>query len=1002
MYYIRSASEADEERPRRLLKYASRPSSALRQEPRLIEGTSRCEVASHSLLPLLCCLHATGRAFDSSKKTPKKSCAAAKQAAITCRFIDMSTLQDERDYASFFRDATGFDPYWWQIRVALDGLPQVIPVPTGLGKTEGSSLAWAWRRFERGIESEPLHLVYCLPMRSLVRQSVERLKGCFKNLAVKRPFPEVTVYQLMGGTIDKKWAESPDRPWVLVGTQDQLLSRALNRGYAMSRYQWPVHFGLLNQNCHWLVDEIQLMGPGLWTTSQLDWMRRKRFTMIKDCRTTWMSATVGLGFLATTDRKKDGLDKETPFDPDILKNSTDELRYRIAARRPVEWFTPSKADKGGSTTHTEVAREASKQHREGTLTLIICNTVEAAQSIFRLLPSDQPKILLTSRFRPIDRRGAEQRLLEFEAQRAEGARGKIACGPGLLCVSTQVVEAGLDISAHRLWSELAPWPSVIQRLGRLNRDGRDDDARAYFWRPTKDQERKHGDNTFVGPYLQSQLRDAGVLMDELLEPSARVALTDALDLLDPALVGKVLEPVPTPLPRALDVHGLFSTEPDLHGGFTDVSPFVRNSDPDSDLTVFWRKWQGEAPPVLAELDGPAYDPAEGCAVAFYRLRETLQDSQCSPWTWEDETGRWQRTAPSRLRPGMLIMLQRQSGGYDPELGWTGQRNDVLADVPRAGRLRSLQDDERTELGYWSKISTHLRDARSEAENICDELLPINSVELKSYRAAVVEAAALHDLGKAHPKWQAALPAKNSASNEPLAKCPHVLGVDVAEVNGGLLKVVESVCPGALRLSDERKPANVIRLRWAVDQKLKRSELSRLREQIGVRWAGYVPFRPRMRHEAASALAMWYRYRSGNPTYPVLAVYLAAAHHGKVRTVLRSITKNGDDVFGVEHQPDAVAANGTNWPLDFSIALDGADGQWRGNEFIVTDFGWTGLVADLLGSWKGVKEAPLTFPVDEPHSLGPFALAWLEALVRVADARASEAPSQSTKPSQVSS
>lgn len=50
---------------------------------------------------------------------------------------------------------------------------------------------------------------------------------------------------------------------VLVGTQDMLLSRALNRGYGMSRFDWPVHFGLLNQGCHWIVDEVQLMGPGL-------------------------------------------------------------------------------------------------------------------------------------------------------------------------------------------------------------------------------------------------------------------------------------------------------------------------------------------------------------------------------------------------------------------------------------------------------------------------------------------------------------------------------------------------------------------------------------------------------------------------------------------------------------------------------------------------------------------------------------------------------------------
>ena len=111
----------------------------------------------------------------------------------------------------------------------------------------------------------------------------------------------------MGGAIEDEWVRQPDKPWVLVGTQDQLLSRALNRGYAMSRFEWPVHFGLLNNDCRWLIDEVQLMGPGLWTTSQLDWMRRKRFPSLKPCLTTWMSATVGTSFLSTTDRMRDGL-----------------------------------------------------------------------------------------------------------------------------------------------------------------------------------------------------------------------------------------------------------------------------------------------------------------------------------------------------------------------------------------------------------------------------------------------------------------------------------------------------------------------------------------------------------------------------------------------------------------------------------------------------------------------------------------------------------------------
>jgi CRISPR-associated endonuclease/helicase Cas3 len=541
------------------------------------------------------------------------------------------THDNARDFKAFFCDATGLQqPYDRQIRVAVDGLPELLPIPTGLGKTEGAVLAWAWRKLVAEFD-EPLHLVYCLPMRTLVRQTVHRLNRYFEAAAAKHGIPRVPVYRLMSGAIDEKWATTPDGPWVLVGTQDQLLSRALNRGYAMSRFEWPVHFGLLNQDCHWIVDEVQLMGPGLWTTSQLDWMRRKRFPALKPCRTTWMSATVGEGFLATTDRKNDGLDKADAFDPRLDHDKSIELRRRLSARRPVEWFKPS-TKKRAQGFHEQIASRADAEHHSGTLSLVICNTVKEAQEVFNALPDRVPKILLTSRFRREDRRRYEQQLIDFEARRKGSGSWQVGDDPGLVCVSTQVVEAGLDISAHRLWSQLAPWPSAVQRLGRLNRDGRDASAGARFWEAPKGKEPKRDGEVWVGPYPKRNLDAAKTLIDALGPLSLEMPFTKAIAGIEQThrqLLECALRPEPAPLPRALDVHGLFSTERDLHGGFTDVSAFVRGLDPDADVTVFWRHWPGTRPPSGEALDGPAVDPdAEGCAVAVYRLSESLKGPPC--------------------------------------------------------------------------------------------------------------------------------------------------------------------------------------------------------------------------------------------------------------------------------------------------------------------------------------------------------------------------------------
>ena len=50
------------------------------------------------------------------------------------------------DFERFFFEATGHSPYPWQATVARDGLPELIDVETGAGKTAGVVLGWLWRR----------------------------------------------------------------------------------------------------------------------------------------------------------------------------------------------------------------------------------------------------------------------------------------------------------------------------------------------------------------------------------------------------------------------------------------------------------------------------------------------------------------------------------------------------------------------------------------------------------------------------------------------------------------------------------------------------------------------------------------------------------------------------------------------------------------------------------------------------------------------------------------
>jgi CRISPR-associated endonuclease/helicase Cas3 len=66
---------------------------------------------------------------------------------------------------------------------------------------------------------------------------------------------------------------SHSRPAIIIGTQDMLLSRALNRGYASARARRPMEFGQLNHHALWVMDEVQIMDVGLATSAQLQAFR---------------------------------------------------------------------------------------------------------------------------------------------------------------------------------------------------------------------------------------------------------------------------------------------------------------------------------------------------------------------------------------------------------------------------------------------------------------------------------------------------------------------------------------------------------------------------------------------------------------------------------------------------------------------------------------------------------------------------------------------------------
>src|SRR5581483_10545387 len=309
----------------------------------------------------------------------------------------------------------------------------------------------------------PRRLIVALPMRVLVEQTLARTNKLLKRLRraglLERP---IEAYPLMGGMADDSWVLDPEAEAVLVGTIDMLLSRALNRGFGRRRSSWPIDFGLVNSDCLWVLDEVQLMDAAIATSCQLQAFR-DRFAVAAPARTLWMSATLEPSWLETVDHK-------APDSSEIVAVEDADRRGPLARRLTApKALVRTQVDPSDSKA---VARLVLDEHERLTdvrdaprLTLALTNTVDRAVDVYRALKpmlGDRPQVdllLLHSRFRPADREALVERL---DTEAPEGGR---------IVVSTQVVEAGIDLDAGALVSELAPWPSLVQRAGRLNRTG---------------------------------------------------------------------------------------------------------------------------------------------------------------------------------------------------------------------------------------------------------------------------------------------------------------------------------------------------------------------------------------------------------------------------------------------------------------------------------------------------------------------------------------------------
>jgi CRISPR-associated endonuclease/helicase Cas3 len=263
------------------------------------------------------------------------------------------------------------------------------------------------------------------------------------------------------------------------------------------------------------------------------------------------------------------------------------------------------------------------------------------------------------------------------------------------------------------------------------------------------------------------------------------------------------------------------------------------------------------------------------------------------------------------------MVDAAAGGYDPNLGFDATLKGAVPCLPPAEPDAHMPDTPDEDAGSRRRgfvpLTEHLARVEGAAAALCTGI----GEDPAGPAAAVVRAARWHDVGKAHPEFQARL---TWGCDEPIP------------AGGPFAK------SGISRFDYKRKG-----------------------------------FRRYFRHELASALA--FLAHAAEEADRDLVAYLVAAHHGKVRTAIRALPDEPEP-----EEPGRRFARGI-WDGETLPALDIA-GKERLPEtalsLAVMELGlgphgpsWTERVQRLLAD------------------LGPFRLAWYEALVRLADWQASD-------------
>lgn len=377
-----------------------------------------------------------------------------------------------------------------------------LTLPTGMGKTLSGLSAAQTVRDELGGE----RVVYTLPFTSIIDQVVDVIEDIYETDTLGRL---LTAHHHLSETQivdeDDVDADEADRNDDVAG----MLAESWRAGLTVTTFVqlFESLAGPANKQSMKipaLRDSVVILDEP--QSLPLDWWKlvpRLVGILTEQYGATVIAMTATQPQLFDEPTERGGDATELVDDPDVYFEATERVQYELDASTE-RYIETQEAPK----SYTEAGTELLTVVDSGESTLAVCNTIDSARALFDELTdnadslprvgdiyadelstvettadidpktlasrieerSDRSVLHLSTRLRPVDR----LKLIETAKELTDDRHG-------LITVSTQLIEAGVDISFDRVYRDLAPIDSIVQAAGRCNRSFEREEGRVIVW-----------------------------------------------------------------------------------------------------------------------------------------------------------------------------------------------------------------------------------------------------------------------------------------------------------------------------------------------------------------------------------------------------------------------------------------------------------------------------------------------------------------------------------------